>query len=229
MDAHRSHRYRFRLGSRPSLPLRPAQLLLRQLMLLSATIVPLYNMLAGDAKANSETIRPAIRSFIAWNFSVSISVHTCFAVLHEGGDAWPVILERIQAIALAWPVGFVLFLWLSAMFGISFMKESLQSAHWAALLSTLVVSPIAAVAGLNSNRWQYVFVQWSPSGTDELSAAIPAIAAVLGAFLGAFPMPLDWGSDWQVWPVSSVIGALAGYTLGIVTCLPIAMTLRKQT
>lgn len=49
-------------------------------------------------------------------------------------------------------------------------------------------SPIAAVAGLNSNRWQYIFVHWHPSGTDELSAAIPAFAAVVGAFLGAFPM-----------------------------------------
>lgn len=80
MDARRSHRHRFRLGSRPSLPLRPAQLCVRQLLLLSATIVPLYNMLGGDATANSETIRPAIRSFIVSLGRISFMVHLLWCI-----------------------------------------------------------------------------------------------------------------------------------------------------
>ena len=66
------------------------------------------------------------------------------------------------------------------------------------VLPLLQVAPMAAVAGLEGRRWQYVFAHWSPSGTDELSAAVPAFAAILATWLGAFPTPLDWGTQWQV-------------------------------
>lgn len=48
-------------------------------------------------------------------------------------------------------------------------------------------APVGAVVGLDAPRWQYVFAHWQPSGGDELSAAIPAYAALAGAFIGAFP------------------------------------------
>lgn len=48
-------------------------------------------------------------------------------------------------------------------------------------------APMGAVAGLDAARWQYVFAHWQPSGDDELSAAVPAYAALAGAFIGAFP------------------------------------------
>ena len=38
-------------------------------------------------------------------------------------------------------------------------------------------------------------------------------ATLLGTWLGAFVIPLDWDRPWQVWPISCVMGALLGYTV----------------
>lgn len=40
--------------------------------------------------------------------------------------------------------------------------------------------------------------------------------AVLGAWLGAIPIPLDWDRDWQAWPVTVLAGAWMGYVVGVV-------------
>ena len=41
-----------------------------------------------------------------------------------------------------------------------------------------------------------------------------ALGAVLGAWLGAVPIPLDWDREWQKWPVTIVVGLYMGYALG---------------
>ena len=33
---------------------------------------------------------------------------------------------------------------------------------------------------------------------------------VLGAWMGAIPIPLDWDQPWQKWPISCAAGALVG-------------------
>uniref|UniRef100_A0AAZ3QME0 Phosphatidylinositol-glycan biosynthesis class F protein n=1 Tax=Oncorhynchus tshawytscha TaxID=74940 RepID=A0AAZ3QME0_ONCTS len=40
--------------------------------------------------------------------------------------------------------------------------------------------------------------------------------SVVGAWLGAFPIPLDWDRPWQVWPVSCSLGGVIGYLTGLV-------------
>lgn len=44
------------------------------------------------------------------------------------------------------------------------------------------------------------------------------MTCMLGAWLGAFPIPLDWDRPWQVWPISCTYGAMAGYLLGLCIC-----------
>jgi len=39
------------------------------------------------------------------------------------------------------------------------------------------------------------------------------ILTLVGAWLGAFPIPLDWDRDWQVWPISCCLGAVCGSVL----------------
>ena len=55
---------------------------------------------------------------------------------------------------------------------------------------------------------------------------------MLGGWLGAFPIPLDWDRPWQVsfkklrileakiqvWPISCTYGAMSGYLLGLSAC-----------
>ncbi|OAD56239.1 Phosphatidylinositol-glycan biosynthesis class F protein [Eufriesea mexicana] len=38
-------------------------------------------------------------------------------------------------------------------------------------------------------------------------------ATLLGTWLGAIVIPLDWDRPWQVWPIPCVLGALLGYTV----------------
>jgi GPI ethanolamine phosphate transferase 2/3 subunit F len=40
------------------------------------------------------------------------------------------------------------------------------------------------------------------------------VGAVLGAWLGAVPIPLDWDREWQKWPVTILCGIWLGYILG---------------
>jgi phosphatidylinositol glycan class F len=52
-----------------------------------------------------------------------------------------------------------------------------------------------------------------------------AIGTLLGAWLGAVPIPLDWDREWQVlplifclwekWPITIVVGAYCGHAFGI--------------
>ena len=39
------------------------------------------------------------------------------------------------------------------------------------------------------------------------------LGTVIGAWLGALPIPLDWGQPWQQWPDCSINGALFGFAL----------------
>lgn len=45
--------------------------------------------------------------------------------------------------------------------------------------------------------------------------SLPAQGAVIGAWLGAWPMPLDWERPWQEWPICVTYGAIAGYSVGM--------------
>lgn len=40
------------------------------------------------------------------------------------------------------------------------------------------------------------------------------VGALLGSWLGAIPIPLDWDREWQKWPVTIVAGLYAGYLSG---------------
>jgi phosphatidylinositol glycan class F len=40
------------------------------------------------------------------------------------------------------------------------------------------------------------------------------LGAVLGAWLGAVPIPLDWDRDWQRWPVTILVGLYVGHCVG---------------
>lgn len=47
---------------------------------------------------------------------------------------------------------------------------------------------------------------------DEVYGA--TLGALLGAWIGAVPIPLDWDREWQKWPVTIVAGAYGGYVVG---------------
>lgn len=75
-----------------------------------------------------------------WQLPLTALVHILFVMLHEGRPITPVIKRRLEGIAATWPLGAILFFWLSIVFGVSFMEQGVHSLHWGLLMSSLVVS-----------------------------------------------------------------------------------------
>ena len=60
------------------------------------------------------------------------------------------------------------------------------------------------------------------------SLYVTAMGAFIGAWFGAFPIPLDWDRPWQVWPVSCNIGLAIGALMGSSLSLYNASQLRRK-
>ncbi|CAN4086489.1 unnamed protein product [Withania somnifera] len=59
-------------------------------------------------------------------------------------------------------------------------------------------------------------VGFEANESTDCMICLPARGAVIGAWFGAWPMPLDWESPWQEWPIYVTYGAIAGYLMGLV-------------
>jgi phosphatidylinositol glycan class F len=94
-------------------------------------------------------------------------------------------------------------------------------------MSLLAAFPLFYVYGVSSQIWQEIAGGMLPF--DEVWGA--SVGCLLGAWLGAIPIPLDWcvvcrrrlrgfeltggrDRDWQTWPITIVAGAYAGYAAG---------------
>ncbi|GJP44494.1 hypothetical protein CLOM_g3892 [Closterium sp. NIES-68] len=87
--------------------------------------------------------------------------------------------------------------------------------HWSSLFSLLIVLPSALLFGANSHLWRSVLLRFSPVSLPEACVVTSAHGAVVGAWMGAWPMPLDWEQPWQAWPICSTYGMLLGYLIGL--------------
>ncbi|KAF8858958.1 hypothetical protein BDZ45DRAFT_558592, partial [Acephala macrosclerotiorum] len=78
----------------------------------------------------------------------------------------------------------------------------LSSAH----LALLALFPLFYVHGTSASKWREIISLYSP--IDEVFGG--SLGALIGAWLGAVPIPLDWDREWQAWPVTVVTGAYIG-------------------
>ncbi|KAK9678557.1 hypothetical protein RND81_11G219200 [Saponaria officinalis] len=114
------------------------------------------------------------------------------------------LLVATVAVSLGAPVG-TKYLW--------------RTTYWSLLMSLLTFAPAAAIFGSSWVDWQRVFANTRPAGPVDYMVCLPAHGAVLGAWFGAWPMPLDWERPWQEWPVCVTYGAIIGYTLGMISSI----------
>lgn len=68
----------------------------------------------------------------------------------------------------------------------------------------------------------------SPRGALEYSICIPAHGAVIGAWFGAWPMPLDWERPWQEWPVCVTYGMAGGFIIGEIVSIVLVLSNAKK-
>ncbi|KAI9554992.1 hypothetical protein GHT06_020281 [Daphnia sinensis] len=93
---------------------------------------------------------------------------------------------------------------LCVLFGAPFLKYWNQTISFSMLLSALFLPSVTACGKLG-NFFDFSNFDWM--GRNELFTC-------LGAWLGAFVIPLDWDRPWQVWPEPVGVGAVVGCGLG---------------
>lgn len=111
------------------------------------------------------------------------------------------LVNALGAIALGAPVGTQYFS---------------QTLNWSLMMSLFTIVPAATVFGSSWKDWQRIFAHTTPMGSVDLIICLPAHGAVIGAWFGAWPMPLDWERPWQEWPICVSYGAMAGYLVAMV-------------
>ncbi|XP_030546903.1 uncharacterized protein C1450.15 [Rhodamnia argentea] len=114
------------------------------------------------------------------------------------------LVNALGAIALGAPVG---------------TQYLVNTINWSLMMSTLTVVPAACVFGASWNSWQRIFACTKPVSSMDFMICLPAHGAIIGAWFGAWPMPLDWERPWQEWPICVSYGAIIGYLVGMVASL----------
>ncbi|XP_020674574.1 phosphatidylinositol-glycan biosynthesis class F protein isoform X1 [Dendrobium catenatum] len=100
---------------------------------------------------------------------------------------------------------------LGAPVGIRYLK---RTAYWSLLMSVFTFVPPACVFGSSRVDWHRIFAHFKPEESLDALVCLPAYGSVIGAWIGAWPMPLDWERPWQEWPICVTYGAVAGYWIG---------------
>ncbi|XP_028928054.1 phosphatidylinositol-glycan biosynthesis class F protein [Ornithorhynchus anatinus] len=112
-------------------------------------------------------------------------------------------------------VSCTLFHLITVLYGAPLIESVLETFSFAVILSTYTTLPCLCVLGPNLHAWQRVFSKNGASSIWDKSLQITTLTSVAGAWLGAFPLPLDWDRPWQVWPISCTLGATSGYAAGL--------------
>ncbi|KGN58643.1 phosphatidylinositol-glycan biosynthesis class F protein isoform X2 [Cucumis sativus] len=114
------------------------------------------------------------------------------------------IINAFGAIVLGAPIGAQYFL---------------KTLNWSLVMSLFNIVPSACVFGSSWIDWQRLFAYTKPIGTIDHMICIPAHGAIIGAWFGAWPMPLDWERPWQEWPICVTYGAILGYSIAMAASL----------
>nr|BAE21363.1 unnamed protein product [Mus musculus] len=102
------------------------------------------------------------------------------------------------------------------LYGAPLIELVLETFLFAVVLSTFTTVPCLCLLGPNLKAWLRVFSRNGVTSIWENSLQITTNSSFTGAWLGAFPIPLDWERPWQVWPISCTLGATFGYVAGLV-------------
>ncbi|XP_077243284.1 phosphatidylinositol-glycan biosynthesis class F-like protein isoform X2 [Tasmannia lanceolata] len=113
---------------------------------------------------------------------------------------------------------------LGAPIGIEYLTKTI---NWSLLMSLFTIVPAASVFGSSWKDWQRLVAYSESVGVLDYMISLPAHGAIIGAWFGAWPMPLDWERPWQEWPICVSYGAITGYLLGMLASFAFILVLSK--
>ncbi|XP_071834977.1 phosphatidylinositol-glycan biosynthesis class F protein-like [Apostichopus japonicus] len=104
---------------------------------------------------------------------------------------------------------------ITVLYGAPAFENVEQTFLFSLLLTTLSIVPCLLFIGTDFESWTRLYFERRPENAAELCLLYIVVCSYVGAWLGAFPIPLDWERPWQEWPITVCIGALVGHTAGI--------------
>ncbi|MFS8000670.1 putative GPI biosynthesis protein Pig-F [Helianthus anomalus] len=123
------------------------------------------------------------------------------------------VVNALGAIALGAPVG---------------SRYILRTLNWSLLMSAFTFAPAASVYCSSWVDWHRIFANTKLIESVDYMICIPAYGAVIGAWFGAWPMPLDWERTWQEWPICVTYGAIIGYLVGLLASFGFVVRVSRQ-
>lgn len=121
------------------------------------------------------------------------------------------VLHGIIILSLAW----LLVFYVVVCFGAPALSQHWETSSFASLLVVLTVLPIVLIYGPETDGYGgLVHVLFSDQNELKLSDPlghqlfVNCCGAVVGSWIGAFPIPLDWDRSWQKWPISCAVASL---------------------
>jgi len=109
----------------------------------------------------------------------------------------------------------IFFVYITVCFGAPLLSSWSETGTFCLLLTLLTSYPALLVLGPSPSSLYWVYTS-KPSSPLLSTLFLNCICTLVGAWLGAFPIPLDWDRPWQVWPVPCCLGAVGGHVLGSV-------------
>ncbi|XP_039385099.1 phosphatidylinositol-glycan biosynthesis class F protein [Mauremys reevesii] len=110
----------------------------------------------------------------------------------------------------------ILFHGIIVLYGAPLIESVLETFLFAVLLSTFTTLHCLCMLGPNIQAWIRVFSKNGAMSIWDNSLQITTMCSIVGAWFGAFPIPLDWDRPWQIWPISCSLGATFGYVAGLI-------------
>ncbi|KAL1459362.1 hypothetical protein WDU94_011349 [Cyamophila willieti] len=161
-------------------------------------------------------ISEAVNAFhfkLAFGVSQSSNKKIFQAILSKLGNVK--ISELIQS-AICVLLSVFVFAFIAIIFGASVTSNYEQTLVFSSLLSIVTILPACIHFNAQSAVSLLASGQYSTNlNTNQQKMILQKFyCTMLGAWLGAFVIPLDWNRDWQAWPIPCCIGALVGTGVG---------------
>ncbi|KFP02941.1 phosphatidylinositol-glycan biosynthesis class F protein [Calypte anna] len=161
---------------------------------------------------------------LAWLCVCSGSVGTLNIILHlvlktnqcPKRSSLALKISRFVKCCMYFFMSCILFHTIIVLYGAPLIESVTETFLFSVLLSTFTTLQCLCMLGPNIQAWIRVFSKNGATSIWESSLQITTICSILGAWFGAFPIPLDWDRPWQVWPISCSLGATFGYLAGLI-------------
>lgn len=123
------------------------------------------------------------------------------------------VMDKLKSLVL-FVLVVVLFYFSAILFGAPLIQKTGGTLLWSILVTALCVLPPLIVLPFKPECWVDIFILLKYNSVKQRYCVYNAVFTILGSWLGAFVILLDWNTSWQVWPVPCCIGAILGSSIG---------------